>query len=225
MQKIENTVQPFGRVNADVRLRPILFRTELIPQIIDNIKTQTRRIITKRNSSCGSANFDDLDLSKAFIDDYYLKAPKIINDDTIHRIFPKYEIDDQFYVKETYCEQSGDIYFKADWNKEQPVNMIFDKLKWKSSLFMPKEFSRIKLKIINIKAQRLQQLNGNDAIVEGVINLPRSKNFNELIPELQEQYKCAALDFFRELWNNINKKPGFTWNDNPWVWVIQFRVI
>lgn len=39
---------------------------------------------------------------------------------------------------------------------------------------------------------------------------------------------CAddAVDSFRTLWDSINgKKEGFTWNDNPWVFVYDFKII
>lgn len=30
---------------------------------------------------------------------------------------------------------------------------------------------------------------------------------------------------FRGLWDSINKERGYGWDANPWVWVVEFRVI
>lgn len=30
---------------------------------------------------------------------------------------------------------------------------------------------------------------------------------------------------FAQLWNGINEKRGFGWNANPWVWVIEFKMV
>lgn len=30
---------------------------------------------------------------------------------------------------------------------------------------------------------------------------------------------------FAELWDKINKKRGFGWDSNPWVWVVQFQIV
>ena len=33
----------------------------------------------------------------------------------------------------------------------------------------------------------------------------------------------SAYNKYEELWNRFNLKRGYPWNDNPWVWVIEFK--
>lgn len=33
----------------------------------------------------------------------------------------------------------------------------------------------------------------------------------------------TAKECYRRLWNAINAKRGFSWESNPWVWVLDFR--
>ena len=35
----------------------------------------------------------------------------------------------------------------------------------------------------------------------------------------------TAREHFEALWDSINKKRGFGWDVNPWVWVIEFKRI
>lgn len=35
----------------------------------------------------------------------------------------------------------------------------------------------------------------------------------------------TAREAFEVLWDSINKKRGYGWDANPWVWVIEFRRI
>ena len=81
---------------------------------------------------------------------------------------------------------------------------------WKSPLYMPREASRITLEVTGLRAERLQDISNDDAIAEGV-------STSEDLP---------AWVFFKDLWQSINgSAKGKTWYDNPWVWVISFRVV
>jgi hypothetical protein len=72
-------------------------------------------------------------------------------------------------------------------------------------------------------------MTNEDAITEGIQFLSRCKyrmqdnwglsegNYDVMMPN--------ALSSFVLLWNSINKKRGFGWDVNPWVWVVEFKVI
>lgn len=117
----------------------------------------------------------------------------------------KYETNDYLYVKEPYTvlENFNDtgkdkIIFQAD----QDENKF--QIKYKNPLFMPKKYSRILLKVNYVDIQKLQDITQDEAKKEGVQNIAS----------------------FRFLWDSINGgKPGKTWNDKPFVWVIKFEVV
>ncbi len=62
----------------------------------------------------------------------------------------------------------------------------------------------------------MQDISEEDAIAEGV----------KLLSEdgytiYNKNYRSA----FRVLWNGINKKRGFSFESNPWVWKIELEVM
>ena len=85
--------------------------------------------------------------------------------------------------------------------------------KWKPSIFMPREASRITLEITDVRVQRLHEITESDARAEG-LPLPR---------QIDNAGGMSAGRHFEYLWEDINgKRPGCAWADNPWVWVIAF---
>lgn len=92
-------------------------------------------------------------------------------------------------------------------------------LKWKPSIFMPKEACRIFLKIKSIKVERLQDISEENSRKEGVKHLiPNWKDYTEKAP-----CHYTAYGSFKSLWCSINNEK--TWKDNPWVWLIEFERI
>ena len=35
----------------------------------------------------------------------------------------------------------------------------------------------------------------------------------------------AALAWFRRLWDGVYGKTEFAWSGNPWIWVVEFKVL
>jgi hypothetical protein len=90
--------------------------------------------------------------------------------------------------------------------------------KWHPSIFMPRWASRILLEITDIRAERLQDISIDDCIAEGV---PQFSFARGILSESPPDPRWK----FIELWDSINAKRGYPWEDNPWVWVIEFKMI
>jgi hypothetical protein len=205
--------------------RPILFSTEMIRAILTFNKTQTRRVIKPQPSQ-------DFDWDGWLIDttgDRKRKGcaewVKRINpsDDVSQRLSvrcPYGEPGDLLYVKEAYALAPHGFVYKAnysysDLSEEEVVDLQTGEtcpLIWKSSRFMPKVASRIKLRIVTLQVQRVQEITEEDAILEGME--PKEPN-----------HVTSAHYRFVQLWNAINKERGYGWDINPWVWVIKFQRI
>jgi hypothetical protein len=90
-------------------------------------------------------------------------------------------------------------------------------MRWRPSIHMPRWASRITLEITGIRVERVQEIGEEEARAEGCDgDCPIG-----YIPA----YQRAPLAYhFAQLWDQINgKRPGCSWNDNPWVWAISFR--
>jgi len=144
---------------------------------------------------------------------------------------PYGQVGDLLYVKETYAIRSDgrQVLHKAGYEQivealdldnfaEQqglpPLN-----IKWKSPRFMKKEYARIWLEIVGLRAERLQDITSLDAVNEGC---PKYHEYND-------KWECIKtippVERFHILWDSLNAKRGYTWESNPWVWPISFKEI
>lgn len=81
--------------------------------------------------------------------------------------------------------------------------------RWRPSIHLPRWASRITLEIVNIRVERLQEISEDDCVAEGVSPKPSK----------------MAKACYELLWDCINAKRGYSWESNPWVWVIEFKNI
>lgn len=184
--------------------RPILFSTPMVQAILVGRKSQTRRIVKFSDDFDGKKVFDN--------SPFGLKYSK--SDDTLWRFPCKHgQIGDILWVRETYQKIEGDRFiYKADpiiWGG-----------KWKPSIFMPKAASRIKLEIINIRVERVQDISEKDAINEGAELKERTYGSSFTCDSCKTFHGTAKLAY-QFLWESINGKDS--WSKNPWVWVIEFK--
>jgi hypothetical protein len=114
------------------------------------------------------------------------------------------------HVKPSELPEDAPILYAADkhargetgeWGKGRP------------SIFLPKWASRIRLRVTDVKAERLQWITDDDALAEGI----------EMVME-----SFAAGGHYRSevalRWDRINgQRPGASWAANPWVWVLKFE--
>lgn len=188
--------------------RPILMSTPMVQAILSGRKTMTRRVV-KNQSDFPSIAFDRF---TDFKTDLLGTLEKQFNIK-----FPYGQIGDRLWVKETFClTQPFDpetYYFGYKSGVKSystnPASAKYDYSepdKWKPSIFMPREASRITLEITNIRVERLQDISEDDAKAEGALWDPFS-------------YKLG----FETLWYKINGKES--WESNPYVWVIEFKQI
>lgn len=186
---------------------PILFSTPMVQAILDGRKTQTRR--TK---------------GLEFINDSYSEWKYLgTNDDGLHLMKNEHDATngikcpygkpgDVLWVRETWGHEYGGGYlYKASHEHMQKVGGLTDH-KWRPSLFMPREACRLRLKITNVRVQRLWDISGPDCWAEGISHA----GWNS------ERYG-SVVECYRNLWQSIYGPES--WNANPWVWVVEFELI
>ena len=80
---------------------------------------------------------------------------------------------------------------------------------------MPKTFTRIWLEVVGVRVERLQEISASDAVAEGIAPcvLHRGDTGEPVL----------AIPRFRRIWDKINSKRGYSWDSNPFVWVVEFR--
>lgn len=174
---------------------PILFSTEMVKAILAGNKTQTRRIV-KAEIPVNITKIIESDIDKQFHELWKGGVSEYLIK------CPYGQPGDLLWVRETWAQVKGSdkIHFKADFKNPQNYKG------WKPSIHLKKEAARIWLQIEEINVERLRDIKSHDAMCEGMI-----ENGEPFVPR------------FYDLWIKINGQQSF--DLNPWVWVIKFKVI
>lgn len=127
------------------------------------------------------------------------------------------------------------VAYKADGSILDPngqhfnaFGIDFSKIRWKPSIHMRRDYSRILLEITDIRVERLQDIFEADAIAEGVEvvgdNIYGDPIYMDYSGEsLRGAGWCSAYRSFQSIWKSINGPES--WESNPWVWVVEFKRI
>jgi hypothetical protein len=204
----------------------LLYKTEMVQAIIDNIKKMTRRVVLGKTALewLGPGMF----------------TPEYVADPD-NGLSPYGYAGDFLWVKEehyaygTWFTEGYTKTGRRKWrfhdradndhpicffdNKPERVNRYQSGMLGyhkRNSLFLPKKFSRIWLKVISVRVERLQDISERDAKAEGVTLAASPLALGE---DGTDTYRDA---FFR-LWNHINADRGYGLATNPWVWVVEFE--
>lgn len=219
--------------------RPILFNAEMVRAVLDGRKTQTRRVVkfpVKRWQFMEDYHGEDLDGWLADTPDAaewcgwgWCEGRQVQN--TPHLRCPYGARGDKLWVRETWridmaggstidgaSDFSYDVSYRAGGDDlelrhagsldDDPYIKTADsgpEHGWRPSIFMPRWASRITLEVAGVRVERVQEITHDDALAEGI--------------------STAPIDGFADLWGSINDKRGYSWDSNPWVWVVEFKVI
>lgn len=208
-----------------VKLKPILFNTEMVRAILGNGKTVTRRVLKtekyipddaefgytaytpKNHISCRGTFFDE-NGDKRYGENY-IKMP--------------YQKGDILYVRETWCINNiiphyPEWLYKADYDC---TIKPYCNWKWRPSIHMPKEAARIFLRITDVRVERVQDIRLKDCLAEGV-----QLTFLEQRDNAKKGW--IAWNRYSSVWNSTIKKSDiakYGWDANPWVEVVEFERI
>ena len=192
-----------------MKKRPILFSGPMVRSILDGRKTQTRRgmRIQPRHEPSVQTDNDPRD-GHAFT---YAMWDGGRGDAAC--VCPYGSPGDWLWVRETWMQTPGGPAYKADGGDHYGAG---GRLTWKPSIHMSRSASRITLEIVKVRVERLQEITENDAVAEGA-------------PALVEEDSSVTCGrhktVFVKLWDKLNAKRGYGWDNNPWVWVIEFKRI
>lgn len=211
------------------KVKPILFNSEMVRAILEGRKTVTRRVV-KPSPPCELRRMTEGYHAGEW--HLYSENPmidKVNNSPWGAQFIPPYQPGDVLWVRETwgdYREHSEDgegayFLYRADYpdgatTYQYPDGPICDLPKWHPSIHMPKEAARIWLRVTNVRMERLQEIDEDGAISEGLYLGWRYHGTGSAA--------LPARSAFQTLWNfqTPASKPEKMWAANPWVWVIEF---
>ena len=191
-----------------MRERPILMQGWGVRAILDDRKTHTRRVIKPQPSkNCDKAIYDPAA-------GWLFRYGNILE-------CPYGNPGDLLWVRETWADKIigclDGITYRADHIDpagDGPINPI----KWKPSIHLLKKYARLWLRITDIRVERVQDISEDDCWLEGIDKEKAAK-----LPYINSYGVGCATAVFGSLWDSINAKRGYSWESNPWVWIVVFE--
>lgn len=237
------------REEATVKERPIIFNGEMVRAILDGRKTQTRRVVREqltadihkevegtspvdRWARMGNGWYPSNQYGETWMNVNPLRCPYGVPGDRL-------------YVRETWGAlwpdmesvplEGCNIVYRADlppgctdypgeWPEDEARGNP-DAPKWRPSIHMPKWAARIWLEVTGVRVERLQGISEVEALAEGCSRRISVDSMGNVWDADAIGRDGSYRDCFVLLWNEINAKRGYGWDENPFVWVVSFRVI
>ncbi len=231
--------------------RPILFSGPMVRAILEGRKTVTRRVMKPQRGSALLVDGGGQPFTQRWDESEQMNWRRDIEcpfGEPGDRLWVRetWRAFCRSWVEEGGSESSDcRAYYLADGSERavDPPNdwAVSDRLGFIPSIHMPRWASRLTLEITGVRVQRLQEISEEDAEAERA-RLPPDH------PPIHGNFRCVQVDMetgkalgspkygaafgefdpcrlaFSWLWDSL-AKPGATWADNPWVWVIEFRRI
>lgn len=214
---------------------PILFKGPLVTAVLDGSKIQTRRLIkpqpeTWLTSGRQPWNF----MGRTWGWQFSNGTRACSSENTLN--CPYGSKGDQLWVRETWAriEVADDVtetQYRADSGDKYPGGWPADEgadelcPKWKPSIHMRREYSRIQLEVTEVRVERLQDITEEDAQAEGLIPIPITVDCGPMTESTGGACGggyITARESFATYWDAINSHRA-PWASNPWVWVISFK--
>jgi len=221
--------------------KPIIFNTEMVKAILDGRKTVTRRLIKPQPPE--EWNSVKHIKTNAGIIGWCFYNSRDPDNHSYKKNIP-YKKGDILWVKEGWrCTGGGserNIIYKADGDTAisfcgvddgrksilhvaEPYWAEWDRLvyktdkgcEWRSARFMPKWAARIRLEVLHVNIESLEEITGAECVREGCPTL-----------DTDDRYKAAdmAHEWFERLWDSLYAKRGYPYESNPWVWPLEFKI-
>lgn len=193
------------------REKPILFSAPMVRAIRDGRKTQTRRIMKIQPDDDSRVDVGEIGDTRGVA---YIRGSR---GGQCVRVPCSYgQPGERLWVRETWA------WWPADESDKREDGLIYraddDDLecrmfRWRSPIHMPRWASRITLEITGVRVERLQEINGDNCVAEGIDEPGTYPPESDPDDILRRRYQA--------LWESING-PG-SWDLNPYVWVIEFK--
>ena len=194
-------------------MKPIPFNDEMVRATLDNQKRCTRQVVKPQPRTV----YHD---GKLYQEDECLFLLAENHDGCLEQIVSPYRPGDILYVRETWCLNNFGWHYRADWSGDNCSDMGADD-KWHSPICMPKEAARLFLWVTDVRAERLQDIDADGIRAEGIASL--AAHAGDM--EIARQEFAIRWDKTVPRHPNKFKRYPYYWDDNPWVWVIEFERI
>lgn len=223
--------------------KPILFSSPMVRAILAGTKTMTRRVIKPQPVMHDFGIRGAIDLQPAFVEGchkttYKAVGVEVFNQGGTGSVEAPFYRGQRLWVRETWAvspflnrvkpsdlDPATQIVYRASYQNDSHFV-------WRPSIFMPRWASRITLEITHVRVERLQEITAADCLKEGfaqeiaeIRSIEKGWTLGRVMTESDESLIAKGQEWFQDLWDGLNAKRGFSWESNPFVWVVQFKKV
>lgn len=216
-------------------MKRIMFKDRygLTQAVLDGRKTMTRRFVTMTLHKMNGEKMEPVVPDNMFIKDgiaYFCLgnlAHKVPKENQ-----PAYKVGEEVAVAQKY-KDCWDIYQErweakkdsSDWHTPDAIlGDQADKVKgWTNKMFVRADLMPYRIRITNIKVERLQDISEEDCLREGIKKMEEGMpyRFDEDNGKIHLSADLRML--FADLIDRISGRG--TWNRNPWVFAYEFELL
>lgn len=203
-------------------MKKIMFndRFGLTQAVLEGKKTMTRRIIPLCEN--------DLNFLKVTDKGEWLFSSRTCLDGA----FPAYKVGDELAIAQAYKTLRWPALPGIDW--KAITDEVTHSKGWTNKMFVKSEYMPHRIRITDIKVERLQDISDEDCLREGIYEYypyidwnPNDKLKSYRFRDKKSKYGYYQLspvrDCFAALIDRISGKG--TWERNPWVFAYEFELI
>ncbi len=225
-----------------------MFKDDMFRALLDGRKTNTRRLDGLHEINKNPDNFEYSHIYKG-------KYMFLVKDNIgLCACKSKYQVGDivgireNFYIMKLKPTEYHSINFEYNIDREFKHTILTDNewakyRKWKnqtgskSKLFMFDSLIRYKMQIKNIRVERINDISIEDCINEGIPQtwgewFGKAPKWAIDSIELNQENggdhiwtNRTSKENFQILWDSINKKRGYGWDENSWVFVYDIKQV
>ncbi len=206
-------------------MKKIMFNDKygLTQAVLDGRKTMTRRIIKVPNRTiegkevCG---FEVYKNHKGVPYDVWLTGP---DDESLCQLLPTYKIGEEVAIAQAYKEFRYVVPVGADAQEyKRRFKECAESAGWNNKMFVKAAYMAKRIRITDIKIEKLQDISYGDCIKEGVIKNGSWRPYNFALAGFNEWFE-TPVQAFAALINKVNGKG--TWESNPWAFAYTFELV
>ena len=214
-------------------MKKIMFNDKygLTQAVLEGRKTMTRRIITAPRRKidgkdvCGFAVYKT---HEGIPYEVWLTGP---DEESLCQLLPTYHIGEEVAVAQAYRDIEENKYFISQClaNLEIPSAKKYD-AGWNNKMFTSSYYMPHRIRINNIKVERLQDISEEDCFKEGITMMTEGKieignayGWDIKIDALKRDSFFTPKKAFAALIDKVSGKG--TWESNPWVFVYEFELL
>lgn len=186
----------------------MMFKAPLVCAMLKDLKLTTRRI---------AKDVKHPDLGNLYSPGQMAMEPQHV----INRACPYGGPGDRIYVRETFARVptvcgSEELVFAADYRDGSDKSAG---VKYTPAIHMFKVDARLWLEITDVRLERLHAITDDDCWREGAIAAAQPDKFSvHSVLGTDGKAYLSPRGAFSSLWEST----GASWNENPWVWVLNF---